>query len=107
MDAQKPTVFEHEHPAPATAPQSFVVFLALAGLTVIALMIGFIDLGPMKVLASLAVAVAQGVVLTVFFMELKSADKQTWLIAFASLFWTGLLFFFTMTDYLTRHWYAL
>jgi cytochrome c oxidase subunit IV len=106
VSEQKPTVFEHEHPAPAAAGKSFVVFLALAVLTVMALIIGFADLGSAKVLFSLGVAVAQGAVLALFFMDLKSADTQTWLIAVASVFWTGLMFLFTLTDYLTRHWYS-
>ena len=77
MSEQKPTVFEHEHPAPAMAGKSFVVFLVLAVLTVMALIIGFADLGPAKVLFSLGVAVVQGVVLALFFMDLKNADTQT------------------------------
>jgi caa(3)-type oxidase subunit IV len=46
-------------------------------------------------------------VLALFFMELKQQDTLTWLIAASSLFWTGLLFLFTLTDYLTRHYAVL
>jgi caa(3)-type oxidase subunit IV len=106
VSEHKPTVFEHDHPAPVAAGGAAVIFLILAGLTAMALMIGFLELGPAKVWASLAVAVIQAVVLSVFFMDLKHADKQTWLIAAAGIFWTFLLFLFTLTDYLTRHLYA-
>ncbi|MGL4422023.1 MAG: cytochrome C oxidase subunit IV family protein [Gemmataceae bacterium] len=107
MSAQKPTMFEHEHAAPAAGPKSFVIFLALAGLTAMALLVGFTDLGPWKIVASLTISVTQAIVLTVFFMDLKNSDTQTWLIAAASIFWTGLMFLFILTDFFTRHWYAL
>jgi cytochrome c oxidase subunit IV len=104
---QKPNVFEHEHAAPASAGKMFVTFLILAGLTLMALVVGFSELGAAKVWVSLGVAAAQGIVLTLFFMELKQQDTLTWLIAASSLFWTGLLFLFTLTDYLTRHYAVL
>jgi cytochrome c oxidase subunit IV len=104
---QKPTVFEHEHAPPASAGKMFVTFLILAGLTLMALVVGFSELGPSKVWISLGIAAAQGLVLALFFMELKQQDTLTWLIAASSLFWTGLLFLFTLTDYLTRHYAVL
>jgi caa(3)-type oxidase subunit IV len=99
-------VFEHDHPEPSPVGRSFVVFLALAVLTVMALVVGFTELGPAKVWLNIGVAVIQAVVLSVFFMELRHADKLTWLMAVAAIFWTFLLFLFTLTDYLTRHLYA-
>jgi caa(3)-type oxidase subunit IV len=99
---QKPIVFEHEHAAPNSIATSTMTFLALGVLTLMALLIGFADIGPMKIYASLGVALMQALVLTVFSMELKNADKLTWLTAIASIFWTFLLFLFTITDYLTR-----
>lgn len=107
MHEQKPTVFEHEHAAPANAGKMFVVFLVMAALTAMALVVGFTELGQVKVWVSLGVAVAQGIVLTLFFMELKQQDTLTWLIAASSIFWTFLLFLFTITDYLTRHYAVL
>ena len=83
---------------------TLVTFGVLASLAVLALFIGFSnDLGGMKVVASLTVATVQAGVLAYFFMDLKQADALTWLVAASALFWTGLLFLFTLTDYLTRH----
>lgn len=104
--AQKPIVFEDDHGEPATIATSTLTFLFLAGLSCLAIMIGFTDLGAAKVWVSLSVACIQGVVLTVFFMDLRHADKLTWLTALSALFWTFLLFLFTLTDYLTRHYFA-
>ncbi|CAN5428898.1 hypothetical protein BH11PLA2_BH11PLA2_11870 [soil metagenome] len=99
---QKPIVFEHEHAPPNSVMTSTLIFFVLAGLTLMALLIGFSNIGPMKIYASLGVALAQALVLTFFSMELRNQDKLTWLVAAASIFWTFLLFLFTITDYITR-----
>jgi caa(3)-type oxidase subunit IV len=92
----------HAHTVPPTS-QTLMVFAVLALLSLVALGIGFSDIGPIKVLASLACATVQMCVLGYFFMELKQADKLTWLVVASSFFFTGLQFVFTLTDYLTRH----
>jgi caa(3)-type oxidase subunit IV len=99
---QKPIIHEHDHGPPNSVATSTLVFFVLGGLTLMALLIGFADLGGAKIYASLGVALAQAIVLTLFSMELKQQDKLTWLVAAASIFWTFLLFLFTVTDYLTR-----
>lgn len=104
MHEPKPIVFEHEHAAPNSAPASIAVFFVLGILTAMALVIGFADLGPMKLYASLGVAALQGCVLVYFSMELKNQGTLIWLCAAASIFWTFLLFLFTFTDYITRGW---
>ena len=106
MSAQKPTVFEHEHAGPPSAAASTMIFLALAGLTAMALMVGFLEIGPLKVWVSLGIALVQTAVVGVFSMDLKQSDKLTWLVVAASIFWTFLLFLFTLTDFLTRHYFA-
>ncbi len=96
-------VEQHAHTLPTPA-RSVFIFAVLFGLALVALVIGFSDgLGPFKVVASLACAVVQGGVLAYFFMDLKQSDKLTWLCVGAALFFTGLQFLFTLTDYLTRH----
>lgn len=93
---------QHAHTLPATA-NTLLIFVVLAGLAFMALLIGFSDMGPFKVLASLGCAVVQAGVLAYFFMDLKQSDKLTWLCVAAAFFFTGLQFLFTLTDYLTRH----
>ena len=82
---------------------SLLTFVVLFILAVLALVVGFSNLGDWKVLASLLVATVQAGVLAVFFMDLRKADQLTWLIAGAGLFWVGLMFLFILTDYFTRH----
>jgi caa(3)-type oxidase subunit IV len=96
----------HIHVVPSTA-STLTTYCVLLALALVALLVGFSDLGPWKVLASLGVACVQASVLSLFFMDLRQADKLTWLCVGASIFWTGLLFLFTLTDYFTRHYAAL
>ncbi len=91
---------EHEV---APTSKSLLIFAVLVGLAFLALFAGFSDIGPWKVAVSLAISAVQATVLAVFFMDLRQADRLTWLVAAAGLFWTFLLFLFTLTDYLTRH----
>jgi cytochrome c oxidase subunit IV len=102
--AVKDTIFEKDdvHVVPSTS-STLTTFAVLAVLSLVAIAVGFSDLGPIKVVASLAVAAIQAAVLAVFFMDLRQADKLTWLCAGAAVFWVGLEFLFTLTDYLTRH----
>jgi cytochrome c oxidase subunit 4 len=102
--AVKETIFEKDdvHVVPTTG-STLTTFAVLFVLTLVAIGVGFSDLGPIKVVANLAVAVVQAAVLAVFFMDLRQADKLTWLCAGAAVFWVGIEFLFTLTDYLTRH----
>ena len=95
----------HTHPEHKITPTAgtLTTFVVLALLTVVALGVGFSEVGPWKPLVSLLIAVTQAAVLSYFFMDLKQADKLTWLCAGAAVFWTGLMFLFIMTDHLTRH----
>ena len=90
------------HPVPSLT-STLTTFAVLMVLAVLALWVGFSDFGPLKVVASLAVTAVQASVLAVFFMDLRQADKLTWLCAGAAVFWVVILFTFTLTDYVTRH----
>ena len=103
MSEVKETIHEHDTHTVASTGSTLTVFVVLVLLSVVAISVGFSDLGPWKVAASLAVAGVQALVLTVFFMDLKQADKLTWLCAGASVFWVAIMFTFTLTDYITRH----
>jgi cytochrome c oxidase subunit 4 len=103
VSEHRETVFEHEdHGLPPTA-STMTTFAVLVVLALAALAVGFSDLGPWKVLANLLIAAVQASVLALFFMDLRQADRLTWLCAGAAIFWVGLLFLFTLTDYLTRY----
>jgi caa(3)-type oxidase subunit IV len=92
--------YEHVVPPVAATTTTFVILCILAA---VSLAIGFSNIGPYKVLASLLVAGVQASVLAYYFMDLRQGDQLTWLCVGASIFWTGLLFLFTLTDFITRH----
>jgi len=84
--------------------RTFVAFFFIAILSVLALFVGFSDgLGVWKLPANLCIACVQAGILAFYLMDLRQADKLTWLIAASGVFWTGLMFLFTLTDYLTRY----
>ena len=96
---------EHQHP-PAQFGYLATVFVVLLAFTGLALIVGFADFGEykgLKVICALGVAGTQAVVLALFMMELRKADRVTALAAGAALFWTAILFGITLTDFLTRH----
>ncbi len=103
MSAVRETVFreEHGHAVPPAASH-LPTFAVLAVLAAVQLGVGFSDLGSGKLVVSLAIAAVQTAVLGYFFMDLKQADKLTWLCVGAAGFWLLLLFVFTLTDYVTR-----
>lgn len=96
---------EHQHP-PAQAPYLATVFAVLIGFTCLAILVGFVDFGEyrgLKVVCALTLAGSQALVLALYMMELRKADRVTALAAGSALFWTIILFGITLTDYFTRH----
>jgi cytochrome c oxidase subunit 4 len=82
----------------------YVVFAALVALVLLNIGISFAHIGGGAFAVHMAVAGVQALLLSVFFMHLKSADRLTWLVAGAGLFWLAILFVLTLGDYLTRQW---
>ena len=93
---------DYNHVVPPTN-STLLTFAVLLVLAIASLAVGFSVEGPYKVLVSLLIAGVQASVLCYYFMDLRQGDSLTWLCVGASIFWTGLLFLFTITDYITRH----
>ena len=84
----------------------YLVFAALIGLTLLTVGISFLDLGAGHTVAGLAIAVVKALLVALFFMHLLYSDKANWLAIGAGLFWLGILLVLTLSDYLTRDWWA-
>jgi caa(3)-type oxidase subunit IV len=97
---------ETEHHAPQTMAALLPTLLILSGLAVAAIMVGYTVSGPGKVWVSLGLSFVQAGVLCYFFMDLRRSDRLTWLSVGAAIFWTVILFTITLTDFLTRHYWA-
>jgi len=87
-------------------PRVYVtIFLALmlgSSLTVIA---AFYDFpGPLNVVVALTIAVVKATLVVLFFMHVRYSGRLIWLVIFSALFWLGIMFALTISDYWTRTW---
>lgn len=97
---------ETEHHEPLKTAALLPVFFILAILACVAIAIGFVADGNMKVWLSLILSFVQASVLCYFFMDLRRSDTLTWLSVGAAAFWTVILFVITLTDIFTRSYWA-
>ena len=64
----------------------------------------FLDLGPLNTVVALGIAVIKATLVVLFFMHVKYSTRLTWAVVAGSVFWLGILFLLTFSDYLTRAW---
>lgn len=82
----------------------FKTFGALLGLLALTVGANFINLGPFNVVVALAISIAKGLLIVLFFMEVRYSHPIVWLFASASFLWLVILLTITMSDYATRSW---
>jgi cytochrome c oxidase subunit 4 len=82
----------------------YIVFVTLLLLTVTTVAVSFVELGGWHLFAALAIAGCKAVLVLLFFMHVLHSPRLTWLIIGAALYWFGILFVLTLSDYLTRGW---
>ena len=76
--------------------------LALLGLTAITTGVAFVDLGVWNTPVAMMIAAVKATVVGLFFMHLRGSSRLTIAVVVSTLFWMGILFVLTMSDYLTR-----
>ena len=83
----------------------FVIFLVLLVGTALTVWAGFQDFpGPLNVVIALTIASVKATLVLLYFMHLRYSPRLTWVIFLSALFWMGLLFALTFSDYWTRQW---
>ncbi len=82
----------------------FTVFLALLILTFLTTGVAFLDLGFFSPVVALTIAIVKASLVVLFFMHLRYSTRLTWVVGGAGLFWLGILFALSLSDYLTRAW---
>ena len=89
-------------------PRVYVmIFLALMLGTGLTVMAAFYDFpGPLNVVVALTIAVVKATLVVLFFMHVRYSGRLIWLVIFAALFWLGIMFALTISDYWTRTWMA-
>lgn len=101
-DVSKET--ENGHAGQATHLFGYLVtFAVLTTLLLVNVSLTFMEIpAPWHIVLTLVVASLQALTLLLFFMHLKQSDMLTWLSLLAGLFWSGIMFLLTLTDYLSR-----
>jgi cytochrome c oxidase subunit 4 len=103
MDERHQSTEPHPHETVRTYNIVFACLMALLVLTVIASVIPFDRMLPgLNAIVALTIAVAKGLLVILFFMHVKRANKLTWAFASAAFVWVGIMFVLTFGDYFTR-----
>ena len=83
----------------------FVILLVLVAGTALTVWAGFIDFpGPLNVIIALTIASIKATLVVLYFMHLRYSARLVWIIFISALFWMGILFALTFSDYWTRTW---
>ena len=83
----------------------FLVLMAGTALTVVAAFLDF----PWKLntIVALTIATAKATFVVLYFMHVRYSSRLVWVIVASALFWMGILFALTFSDYLTRGWISI
>lgn len=97
---------EHAHDQHHVVPKRiyYVIFATLMVLTAITVGAAYIDLGAMNAVVALAIACFKATIVVLYFMHVKYSTRLVKLTVIAGLYWMGILFALTFSDYLTRAW---
>ncbi len=97
---------EHAHHGPTLLIYHSIA-AALMVLLIITLAAAYFSLGPWNLPIAMAIAVIKALLVLIFFMHLGYSSTLVRFFVGAAFFWLGLLFIFTMGDYVSRHWFFL
>jgi cytochrome c oxidase subunit 4 len=82
-----------------------IIFLSLMVGTAITVVAAFQDFpGPMNVIVAMTIAVVKATLVVLYFMHVRYSSRLIWVIVASALFWMGILFALTLSDYWTRGW---
>ena len=89
----------------------FAIFGALMVGTALTLFAAFIDLDYIfhgaNTVVALTIAVFKATLVVLYFMHVRYSPRLVWVIVASALFWMGILFAFTFSDYFTRSWLSI
>jgi cytochrome c oxidase subunit IV len=84
------------------------IFLVLMVGTALTLWAGFQDFpGQLNVIIALTIAVIKATLVVLYFMHVRYSPRLVWLIFGSAIFWLGILFALTLSDYWTRGWLSI
>ena len=82
------------------------IFGALMVLTGVTVGAAFVNLGAFNFPVAISIAITKATLVILFFMHVKYSSRLTKMIVAMSFFFLFIMFGLTMTDYLSRGWYA-
>jgi cytochrome c oxidase subunit 4 len=80
------------------------IFAALSVLTAITVATAQFDFGPLNNLVALGIATTKATLVVLYFMHARYSGKLTAVVIATSIGFLFILFFLTLTDYLSRAW---
>jgi cytochrome c oxidase subunit IV len=97
---------EHVHNQHHVVPKKiyYAIFATLIVLTGVTVAVAYLDLGAMNAVVAIAIACFKALIVVLFFMHVKYSTRLIKLTVIAGLYWMGILFVLTFSDYLTRAW---
>ena len=82
-----------------------IIFLALMVGTALTVWAGLQDFpGQLNVIVALTIAVIKATLVVLYFMHVRYSSRLIWVVFTSALFWLGILFALTLSDYWTRGW---
>ena len=92
-----------------------IVWSVLLGLTVLTAFLSTVNLDwhytldnhphqiPFNTILAVAIAAGKATLIALIFMHMKYAERVTQVVGIAALFWLGIMFVLTATDFFTRY----
>ncbi len=84
----------------------YSIFAALLVLTGVTVSVAFINLGRLNFPVAISIAILKATLVVLFFMHAKYSSRLTKLVIGGAFFFLLCLFGLTMTDYMSRGWFA-
>ena len=84
----------------------YTIFGALLVLTAATVAVAFVNLGRLNFPVAISIAILKATLVVLFFMHAKYSSHLTKLVIGGAFFFLLTLFALTLTDYLSRGWYA-
>jgi cytochrome c oxidase subunit IV len=84
----------------------YAIFGALMVLTTVTVVVAFVPLGAFNFPVAISIAITKATLVVLYFMHVKYSSKLTKMIVAMALFFLLTMFGLTMTDYMSRSWFA-
>lgn len=81
------------------------IFLVLLAGTILTVLAAFRDFpGPLNAVVALTIATIKATFVVLYFMHVRYSGRLVWLVIGSALFWLGIMFALTISDYSSRSW---